>query len=112
MAMFGRLERKNGLQLGTLGDECMHCKMNNRQNENYEPESLQYKEVYKIWVHNASHCLCMNCFQESLGKYILVDPASLEVTENIIDEEVVEEKQPPKKKTTSNNNKKKEEEIK
>lgn len=107
MAMFGRLERKNGLQLGTIGDECMHCKMENRQNEDYKPESLQYKEVYKIWVHNASHCLCMDCFQKSLGKYLLVDPTSLEV-EEIVEEQPVEEKQPPKKK--SNNNKKKEEE--
>jgi len=112
MAIFGRLERKNGIQLGTLGDECMHCKMKNRNNEDYEPESLQYKEVFKVWIHNASHCLCMNCFQESLGKYILVDPVSLEVTENIIDEEVVEEKQPPKKKANSNSKKKEEEESK
>ena len=97
MALFNRTERKDGLQLGTLGDECMHCKAKNKGNEDYIPESLQYKEVYKMWVHNMSHCLCMDCFRASLGKYILVDPTTLEV-----------EEEKPKKRTTTN--KKKEEE--
>ena len=74
MALFNRTERKDGLQLGTLGDECMHCKAKNKGNEDYVPESLQYKEVYKMWVHNMSHCLCMDCFKKTLGDFILLDP--------------------------------------
>ena len=109
MAIFERTTRKNGLQLGTIGDECMNCNFNNRQDEDYEPQSLQYKEVYKVWIHNVSYCLCMDCFQQSLGKYILVDPASLEVTENIVDEPIEEK---PKKKSNNATKKKEEEESK
>ena len=93
MALFDNNDRRNGIQLGTVGDECMECKRKNRENEDYEPESLDYKDVYKFWVYKLSHCMCLNCFKESLGKYILMDPAELE----------------DKPKAKKSNNKKKEE---
>ena len=77
MAIFEH-ERKNGIQIGTVGDECMQCKVKHKGNEEYEPESLDYKPVYKLWVNNIPHCLCLECFKESLGKYMLVDPSELE----------------------------------
>lgn len=95
MALFDNDNRKNGIQMGTIGDECMECKRKHRGDENYEPESLDYKNVYKFWVNNLSHCMCMNCFIESLGDYVLLEPGLLE-----------EDKPKPKK---NNNNKKKEE---
>ena len=76
MAIFDH-ERKNGIQMGTVGDECMECKVKHRFEEDYEPERLDYKPVYKFWVNNLSHCLCLDCFKESLGKYMLVDPDEL-----------------------------------
>ena len=85
MAIFDH-ERKNGIQLGTVGDRCMECDHKHRMNEEYEPERLDYKPVYKFWVNNLSHCICLNCFKESLGKYVLLDP-----------EEVIEEKPKVKK---------------
>ena len=51
--------------------------------------------VYKFWVNNISHCLCLDCFKETLDKFILLDPTELE------------EDKPKAKK--QNNNKKKEE---
>ncbi len=78
VALFDNNDRKNGIQLGTVGDVCIECRKKNRENEDYEPEQLDYKEVYKFWVNNLSHCMCIDCFKESLGKYILVDPAELE----------------------------------
>ena len=77
MAIFEH-ERKNGIQIGTVGDECMQCKVKHKGNEEYEPESLDYKPVYKLWVNNIPRCLCLECFKESLGKYMLVDPSELE----------------------------------
>ena len=78
MALFNNGERKNGIQIGTVGDECIECKKKHRGEEDFEPESLDYKTVYKFWVNNASHCMCMNCFKESLGEFLLLDPAELE----------------------------------
>lgn len=77
MAIFEH-ERKNGIQIGTVGDECMQCKVKHKGDEEYEPESLDYKPVYKLWVNNIPRCLCLECFKESLGKYMLVDPSELE----------------------------------
>jgi hypothetical protein len=77
MAIFEH-ERKNGIQMGTVGDECMQCKVKHKADEEYEPESLDYKPVYKIWIHNIPRCLCLDCFKESLGQYVLVDPNELE----------------------------------
>ncbi len=73
MAIFDH-RKKNGIQLGTVRDECMECSYKNRFNEDYIPESLDYKPVYKVWVNNISHCMCMNCFMESLGDYVLLAP--------------------------------------
>ena len=78
MALFINDNKINGIQLGTVGDECLECKKKNRGNEDYEPEPLDYKEVYKFWINNISHCLCMNCFKESLGRFVLLDSAELE----------------------------------
>lgn len=77
---------KNGIQLGKVGDRCVECERRRRQkqqenDEYYDPVDLDYKEVFKIWVNNISHCLCLDCFKEALGKYILVDPAELEKEE-------------------------------
>ena len=93
MALFNSGERKNGIQIGTVGDECLECKKKHRGDEEYEPESLDYQQVYKFWVNNQSHCICLNCFKESLGEYLLLDPAELE----------------DKPKAKKSNNKKKEE---
>ena len=95
MALFNSGERKNGIQIGTVGDECIECKKKHRGDEDFEPESLDYKIVYKFWVNNMSHCMCMNCFKESLGEFLLLDPAELE--------------DKPRPKKQNNNNKKKEE---
>ena len=35
MAIFEH-ERKNGIQLGTVGDECMQCRVNHKNDEEYE----------------------------------------------------------------------------
>lgn len=93
MALFNSGERKNGIQIGTVGDECLECKKKHRGDEEYEPESLDYQQVYKFWVNNQSHCMCLNCFKESLGEFLLLDPAELE----------------DKPKAKKSNNKKKEE---
>ena len=99
MAIFEH-ERKNGIQLGTVGDTCMECRYKHRHDEEYDPVRLDYQPVYKVWVNNLPHCMCLDCFKESLGKYILVDP-----------DEIVEEKPIPKaaKKAIANATKKKEE---
>ena len=44
MAIFN-FEKKDGLQRGTVGDECMHCRRN-RDIENYEPKYLDGETVY------------------------------------------------------------------
>lgn len=72
MAIFEH-ERKNGIQLGTVGDECMECAKKHRADEVYVPESLDYKPVYKIWIHNRAHCICLDCFKQTLGNYTLLD---------------------------------------
>ena len=77
MAIFEH-ERKNGIQIGTVGDECMQCKVKHKGDEEYEPESLDYKPVYKLWINNIPRCLCLECFKESLGEYMLVNPSELE----------------------------------
>lgn len=77
MAIFEH-ERKNGIQIGTVGDECMQCRIKHKGDEEYEPESLDYKPVYKLWVNNIPRCLCLECFKESLGEYMLVNPSELE----------------------------------
>lgn len=96
MALFDNNHRKNGIQIGTVGDECMECKYKNRMDEDYEPERLDYKPVYKFWVNNLSHCMCMDCFKESLGEYLLMSPEDLEPDK------------PKQQKKNNNNTKKKE----
>ena len=86
-------DRKNGLQLGTVTDRCMECAYKHRHEEDYEPERLDYKPVYKIWINNLPHCMCMNCFMETLGDYILFAPGDSS-------EEEVKEEKPKTKKTT------------
>lgn len=96
MALFNNGERRNGIQIGTVGDECLECKKKHRGDEEYEPESLDYQQVYKFWVNNQSHCMCLNCFKESLGEFLLLDPMELE----------------DKPKAKKHNNTKKKEEVK
>ena len=76
MAIFN-YEKKDGLQRGTVGDECMHCRRN-RDIENYEPKYLDGEMVYKLRINGNDYCLCMDCFQKSLGDNILVTPDLLE----------------------------------
>ncbi len=105
MAIFEH-ERKNGIQIGTVGDECMQCRVKHKADEEYEPESLDYKPVYKIWIHNIPRCLCLDCFKESLGQYVLVDPNELEEKPKVNNE--LEEK--PKSNNKKNNKKKEDDE--
>ena len=101
-------EKKEGLQYGTIGDECYHCRRNRNPEEVYEPASLDRQLVYKLKIYGNEYCLCEECFKKTLGNFILIEPSMLEKTENIIDEEVkTEEKKQPAKKQSSN--KKKEE---
>lgn len=99
-------EKKEGLQYGTVGDECYHCRRNRNPEEVYEPKSLDRQLVYKIKIYGNEYCLCEECFRKTLGDFILLNPRECEKC--IVDEEVkVEEKKAPAKKQTS---KKKEEE--
>lgn len=99
-------EKKEGLQYGTVGDECYHCRRNRNPEEVYEPKSLDRQLVYKIKIYGNEYCLCEECFKKTLGDFILLDPRDCEKC--IVDEEEkVEEKKAPAKKQTS---KKKEEE--
>ena len=96
---------KNGIQLGKVGDRCVECERRRKQkqqenDEYYDPVDLDYKEVFKIWVNNISHCLCLDCFKEALGKYILVDPVELEKEK---------EEKPKAKKNTKKKEEKKDE---
>lgn len=72
MAIFN-FEKKDGLQRGTVGDECMHCRRN-RDIENYEPKYLDGETVYKLRINGNDYCLCMDCFMKTLGNFILLDP--------------------------------------
>lgn len=93
MAIFN-FEKKDGLQRGTVGDECMHCRRN-RDVENYEPKYLDGETVYKLRINGNDYCLCMNCFIKTLGDYVLLEPAMMngepmtgfEFSEEINDEE-------------------------
>ena len=76
MAIFDH-ERRNGIQMGTVGDVCLECRKKHKGEEDYEPERLDYKPVYKFWVNNLSHCMCLDCFKETLGGYLLIDPNEL-----------------------------------
>ena len=81
-------EKKEGLQYGTIGDECYHCRRNRNPEEVYEPASLDRQLVYKIKIYGNEYCLCEECFKKTLGKFILVDPSTLEKTENVKEEDV------------------------
>lgn len=99
-------EKKEGLQYGTVGDECYHCRRNRNPEEVYEPKSLDRQLVYKIKIYGNEYCLCEECFRKTLGDFILLNPRECEKC--ISEEEVkAEEKKAPAKKQTS---KKKEEE--
>ena len=92
-------EKKDGLQRGTVGDECMHCRRN-RDIENYEPKYLDGETVYKLRINGNDYCLCMDCFMKTLGDdYVLLAPGLLE------EDVKAEEKKAPAKKQS---NKKKE----
>lgn len=105
MAIFN-FEKKDGIQRGTVGDECMHCRRN-RDIENYEPKYLDGETVYKLRINGNDYCLCMDCFMKTLGDdYVLLAPGLLE--EDVKEVEEIEEKKEPVKKQASN--KKKEEE--
>ena len=67
-------EKKEGLQYGTIGDECYHCRRNRNPEEVYEPKSLDRQLVYKIKIYGNEYCLCKNCFIKTLGDYILLEP--------------------------------------
>lgn len=81
-------EKKEGLQYGTIGDECYHCRRNRNPEEVYEPASLDRQLVYKLKIYGNEYCLCEECFKKTLGKFILVDPSTLEKTENVKEENV------------------------
>ena len=105
MALFDQ-EKKDGIQLGTVGDECVHCRREGLKKAlleeiNYEPKSLDYQPVFKIHVNNMGHCLCMDCFKKLLGNYVLIDPNELEVAE-----EIIEEPKESKKSSKKSSNKK------
>ena len=101
MALFDQ-EKKDGIQLGTVGDECVHCRREGLKKAlmeeiDYEAKSLDYQPVFKMYVNNVGHCLCMDCFKKLLGDYVLIDPKDLELSENAIDEEPKELKKATKK---------------
>jgi hypothetical protein len=70
-------EKKEGLQYGTIGDECYHCRRNRNPEEVYEPASLDRQLVYKIKIYGNEYCLCKNCFLKTLGDYVLLEPTMI-----------------------------------
>ena len=86
MAIFN-FEKRDGLQRGTVGDECMHCRRN-RDIENYEPKYLDGETVYKLRINGNDYCLCMDCFMKTLGDdYVLLEPELLEEDVKVEEEE-------------------------
>ena len=79
-------EKKEGLQYGTVGDECYHCRRNRNPEEVYEPKSLDRQLVYKLKIYGNEYCLCEECFMKTLGNHILVDPSALDKTEEVKEE--------------------------
>ena len=67
-------KKKEGLQYGTVGDECYHCRRNRNPEDEYEPKSLDRQLVYKLKIDGNEYCLCEECFKKTLGDYILLDP--------------------------------------
>ena len=67
-------EKKEGLQYGTVGDECYHCRRNRNPEGEYEPKSLDRQLVYKLKIYGNEYCLCEDCFKKTLGNFILLDP--------------------------------------
>ena len=97
MAIFN-FEKKDGLQRGTVGDECMHCRRN-RDIENYEPKYLDGETVYKLRINGNDYCLCMDCFIKSLGDdYVLLAPGLLEEDVKVEEKKASTKKQSNKKK--------------
>lgn len=96
-------EKKEGLQYGTIGDECYHCRRNRNPEEVYEPASLDRQLVYKLKIYGNEYCLCKDCFLKTLGDYVLLEPTMLngeQLTGYEVDrqeEEKVEKKAPAKK---------------
>ena len=101
-------EKKEGLQYGTVGDECYHCRRNRNPEEVYEPKSLDRQLVYKLKIYGNEYCLCEECFKKTLGNFMLLDP-NMNIEETI--EEPVEVEEPEKKTPQKKSNKKKEEEA-
>ena len=75
-------EKKEGLQYGTIGDECYHCRRNRNPEEVYEPASLDRQLVYKLKIYGNEYCLCEECFKKTLGTFILLDP-SMHIEEKV-----------------------------
>ena len=105
-------EKKEGLQYGTVGDECYHCRRNRNPEEVYEPKSLDRQLVYKLKIYGNEYCLCEECFKKTLGDFMLLDP-NMNIEETIEEtiEEPVEVEEPEKKTLQKKSNKKKEEEA-
>lgn len=95
-------EKKEGLQYGTIGDECYHCRRNRNPEEVYEPTSLDRQLVYKLKIYGNEYCLCEECFKKTLGDFILLNP-------NMSIEEPIAEQEPEKKAPAKKSTKKKEE---
>ena len=113
MAMFN-WEKKDGIQIGAYGDECIQCRRNRNPEDVYEPKSLEREFVYKMRIYGNEYCLCKECFLKTLGDCILLEPEIINnkhaegyiiENESILSEEPVEEKKQQKKQS----NKKKDE---
>lgn len=89
-------EKKEGLQYGTIGDECYHCRRNRNPEEVYEPASLDRQLVYKLKIYGNEYCLCEECFKKTLGNFILLDP-SMQIEEKVEEKKASAKKQTAKK---------------
>ena len=107
-------EKKDGIQIGAYGDECIQCRRNRNPEDVYEPKSLEREFVYKMKIYGNEYCLCKECFLKTLGDYILLEPAMINedpLTGYEVDGEFVSDKEPveEKKQQTKQSNKKKDE---
>ena len=105
MAIFN-WEKKDGLQRGTVGDECMHCRRNRNPEDVYEPKYLDGEMVYKLRINGNDYCLCLDCFKKTLGDDYILLPTKIPVDAQILPEE--EEKVEEKKAAAKKSSKKKE----
>ncbi len=96
-------EKREGLQYGTIGDECYHCRRNRNPEEVYEPKSLDRQLVYKLKIYGNEYCLCEDCFKKTLGNDYILLPTKIPADAQILSEEEieVEEKKTATKKAAS-----------